>query len=78
MSPKNSVWIENIVNSDRKYDFSRTVALQKQKYIDGAFMIVKLLSINKHIFSAVVDLVHFIVIISQLSLPKDVKSRITR
>ena len=76
MSSKNSVWIENIVNSDRKYDFS--VALQKQKHIDGAFMIVKLLSINKHIFSAVVDLVHFIVIISQLSLPKDVKSRITR
>ena len=78
MSSKNSVWIENIVNSDRKYDFSRTVALQQQKHIDGAFIIVKLLNINKHIFSVAVDLAHFIVIISQLSLPKDVKSRITR
>ena len=53
MSSENSVWIENIVNSDRKYDFSRTVALQQQKHVDGVFIIVKLLSINKHIFSAV-------------------------
>ena len=70
--------VENIVNNDRKYHFSRTVALQQQKHNDEALLIVRLLNINEHIFSAVVNLAYFIVIINRLSLPKDVKSRITR